>query len=227
MIHKKISTILIIALLLFNSCEKDKITTDVTARGNVRNNCTGKGFANVEVEFLTRKKNTTSSSTTTTTDASGNFSFSGLDIHSSSKYSYALYIEDHNHYLIGEYGHSGIGPIEIDKDKISIFQQIGISASFKICTINLPSGIAVTPPDTFTLKFEQKTLHYYEPNRIYEQYYYPRFLNSGSLYSPNWGDYPMGLWHITFDKTKSGVHTVINDSIFLDMGATASYTVPW
>ncbi|MBI4645398.1 MAG: hypothetical protein HY738_02100 [Bacteroidia bacterium] len=38
---------------------------------------------------------------------------------------------------------------------------------------------------------------------------------------------PMGWWQITFDKTKEGVHLIIYDSIYLDMGATEEYYLPW
>jgi hypothetical protein len=41
------------------------------------------------------------------------------------------------------------------------------------------------------------------------------------------GNHRMGWWHITLDKTKSGIHSLIEDSIYLDMGGTSTYTIPW
>ncbi len=220
MTHKKLNSLLIIAvLLLLNACQKDDITTNVTVKGNVRNNCTGKGFANVEVQFLIKQGGV--NTILTTTDANGNFSFSGIDIHSSSKYSYALNIETHSYY---DYNFYGIGPIEIDKNQITNFNQFGVSASFKLCTFYLPTGTLITPPDTFTVKLEQRILHSYEPNRIWAGNVTPGSFLTGN---PNFGNYPMGLWHITLDKTKGGVHSIVYDSIYLDMGATANYNVPW
>lgn len=164
------------------------------------------------------------------TDANGNFSFSGIDIHKNSKYAYSIYIEDKNRYLSKQYGHSGLDPIELDKDKILEPKQLGVIGSFSRCILSLPPGVFIAPPDSFTLRFQQPVLHGYEPNRIYEAVFYPRNLNTGtgsSAYSPSWGDYPMGMWHITFDKIKNGLHTVTKDSIYLDMGEVTTYQLPW
>src|ERR1035437_1944679 len=162
--NKNYFPLVLLLLILASACKKkedDTITSNVIVHGNVRNNCTGNGFANVQVKFLTMKDNTTSSSIASTTDVNGDFTFSGLNIHSNGKYSYELYIENKDSYLSGEYGPSGIDVV-IDKDKLSNFQQLGISASFKLCSIILPTGISVSPPDSFALQLEQRTLHFYE-----------------------------------------------------------------
>jgi len=222
---------LIISAIFFSTCRKDEEADYIkkeTIRGNVRNNCTGKGFANVEIKLLESHEkghnNVEVNSYTCITDNIGNFTFKDIDIHSSSKYSYAEYIASH---YSPDYFLYGIGPLEIEKSHMSIFNQIGISATFKLCIFLLPSGTIITPPDTFTLKLEQRVMHRYEPNRIWELYRFPRNLMPGSQSSPNWGNYHMGLWNIILDKTKNGVHSIINDSIYLGMGADTSYTIPW
>ncbi|OFY82248.1 MAG: hypothetical protein A3F72_09455 [Bacteroidetes bacterium RIFCSPLOWO2_12_FULL_35_15] len=225
---------MLIFILFFTTCKKDDeadYITKETIRGNVRNNCTGKGFANIEVKLLERyekgRNNVDVNSYTCITDNLGDFTFKDIDIHSSSKYTYAEYIASH---YSPEYFLYGIGPLEIEKGHMSIFNQIGISATFKLLILQLSQNVTSIAPDTFTINIQQRTLHYYEPNRVYEETGFPRFFYIGALgiYSyVNVCNYPMGWWHITLDKTKNGVHSVINDSIYLDMGADTSYTIPW
>jgi hypothetical protein len=160
------------------------------------------------------------------TDSYGNFTFSGIDLHSSEKYTYALNIVNHDRYLVNEYGNSGFGPIELNKDQLINFQQFGLSASFKLLKFNLPSGNIVTSPDSFSITIEQPKLHFYEPSRIWQ-------ISTGTISNMNDTDvinipnYAMGWWYITLNKNKSGIQTIINDSIYLGMGATANYLIPW
>jgi hypothetical protein len=215
-----------IPFLFFTSCEKDKdVVKKETIKGNVFNTCTGKGFANVDIKFLERHEKRFNKvdviSHSCTTDASGNFIFQDIDIHNGDEYSYALNIESHYYY---DYNFYGIGPIEYSKSELLNFHRLGISASFKICTFYLPSGTVITPPDTFVLRLEQRTLHYYEPNRIWEGTVTPISFSTGN---PNFGNYPMGCWNITLNKTKGGVHSIIEDSIYLGMGDTSHYNIPW
>lgn len=229
MTRSKYIFLFVVFSFLITTCKKEEedYIKKETIRGNVRNNCTGKGFANVEVKLLERHENGNNNvdvnSYSCITDTNGNFIFKDIDIHYSDKYSYAEYIESH---YSPDYNFYGIGPIEIEKGSMSVFNQIGISASFKVCKIMLPLGITVSTPDTFAIKFEQLKLHYYEPDRNWVLNRYSSAGNTtGEILSL--ATYPMGWWHITFDKTKDGIHSIINDSIYLEMGADTSYTIPW
>jgi hypothetical protein len=220
----------VILLLFISSCKKDEIDV-VTLMGNVRNNCTDSGFANITVDFITDfssrgifNSKESSKSISTVTDANGNFVFNNVSINHNSEYKYYFSITNYDHYLNNEYGHSG-GAVELDKAKAANFLQLGIIGRFKLCTFYLPAGTVITPPDTFIIKLEQRTFHYYAPNNLWDG-----MVTSGSFIgnsNPNFGDYPMGWWHMTGEKTKNGIHTIINDSIYLGMGATASYNIPW
>jgi hypothetical protein len=46
-------------------------------------------------------------------------------------------------------------------------------------------------------------------------------------YFSNIDGYPMGWWHIDLKKYKNGVHSNLTDSVYIDMGETKIYTIPW
>jgi hypothetical protein len=216
-------------ILFVVSCGKKDVAKNVTVSGNVRNNCTGVGFAGVKVKFTTSHEKSfgkiETSTLTAITDNSGNFSFSNLEINNNSNYKYFMSIDSYSNY---DYEFFGISPQELDKGKISNPYQIGVSASFKILNFHLLNGLVINPPDTFSARFFQRTLHKFESSRIW---YFDIASGDGLSYlnnSANYiGNYPMGWWHITLDKTKSGVNSTIYDSIYVDMGGTATYTIPW
>lgn len=227
-----IYTLFLLSVLIVISCNKDDIIETVTVKGNVKNDCIGKGFSNVEIKLFTKREKTfgkiDKSLVSTTSDANGNFYFSGVDINHCNEYSYSLSIENTDRYLLGEYGHSG-GGLDLDKDRITDFIQIGLSSSFNTLKFYLPAGTSINNPDEFKLTIEQRTIYYFEPNRNW-RIDFGTYTNINSI-SAGWfdyiGNYPMGWWHILITKNKGGVITNIHDSIFIDMGATASYTIPW
>ena len=130
--------------------------------------------------------------------------------------------------MTGSYGHSGISG-EIDKDNSGNVIQMGISGSFRNLKIQLSQDVTTMAPDTFTVHLQQNILHKNQPERVYEVTYFPRYfyIGTGVFSYDNLGSYPMGMWNITVDKTRLGVHTITNDSIYLNMGASAIYTIPW
>ena len=119
---------------------------------------------------------------------------------------------------------------EIDKSNPSGFLQFGILGFFNNMRIQLSQEVTTMAPDTFTVHIQQNIIHKNQPERVYEATLYPRYFYIGAygVYSYNKaGSYPMGKWNITVDKTRLGVHTITNDSIYLNMGASAIYTIPW
>ena len=40
-------------------------------------------------------------------------------------------------------------------------------------------------------------------------------------------DYPMGWWHVDGKLKINENWVTVKDSVFLDMGATVTYTIPW
>jgi hypothetical protein len=225
---------LLFFLSLLLSCDKDKEKDEVsvhTIYGYVRNNCTGGPFPDVEV-ILTINNGSTQKSKT---DSLGNFSFPNVAVHSHSKYKYYLSVDSYTNYSINENGYSqinyefyGIGKQELNKNEIGNKYTIGLSASCKLLYLYIPDGIQINSPDSFVFYQQQKVLHYYEPNRIWESTAFSydgiSYLSNESAYI---GNHPMGLWHITVKKWKDGVYSEVQDSIYMDKGETKIYTIPW
>ncbi len=119
---------------------------------------------------------------------------------------------------------------EIDKDNLGNFLQFGILGFFNNWRIQLSNDVTTIAPDTFAVHIQQNIIHKNQPERVYEATIPSIGFYIGALgvYSyNNAGSYPMGKWNISVDKTRLGVHTITNDSIYLNMGASAIYTIPW
>ncbi|MBI4645401.1 MAG: hypothetical protein HY738_02115 [Bacteroidia bacterium] len=213
--------------ILFLGCNKDDVET-INIHGNVFNTCTGLSFPDVEIQFLESREHMFGDSETkiwkSITNENGNFSFSDMNINFDENYSYGFYIQTKGD--LNSCYFYGIGPFEIDKEKMDINHSIGISATFDKCTFYLPENVEIISPDSFIFTLQQRTLHNYEPDRIW-QLIWPSSAFGPPYYRWYFGMYPMGLWHITLDKYKEGVHSVVYDSIYLDMCDTASYVIPW
>ena len=77
--------------------------------------------------------------------------------------------------------------------------------------------------------FEQRTISFYEPWRVWQ---IPQnFSDSNDLIAVSDSGYMygslMGPWTIVIDKWKNGVHTITEDSIFMEMGGVNEYVIPW
>ncbi len=221
--EKQISLLFFVMVILLVACRKEKDSiSSVPIRGNVRNDCTGKGFPNVKVIFFTGYEGGYSV-ITTLTDADGNFSFPIQSIHSSSDYTYGLEVDS---YTTFTYEFDAPGAVVIDKSNLGIFHHITAGATFDKLFLRLPHGVSVTPPDTFNVYMVQKIMQYYEPNSVVNTLSLPANIFRIGGYTYLYG-YSMGTWQITLNKTKGGINTITTDSIYIGMGDTASYIVPY
>ncbi|MBI4944798.1 MAG: hypothetical protein HY840_00195 [Bacteroidetes bacterium] len=210
------------------SCRKK---SKILVHGIVFSTGTGNGLPNIEVQFYTIKDKLFSDKCNylvTKTDANGNFSFPDVEIIDNGKYTYGL---DVPYYSNSDYTMFGIGPIDIDIDDLSNNQILSVTATFKDLTILLPENVIVQYPDSFTATFENRIYHNYLPDNIWQLVRTPKSFHSTVIYpnnlSTNFPPYSIGWWHITFDKIKNGVQSVFQDSIYLGMGETKEYVLPW
>jgi hypothetical protein len=222
--------------ILLLSCKKgdDTVLENVTVHGNVRNNCTGTGFSDVKVKFTVTSKDGTNEQIVLT-DQNGNFSFPAQKVYMNSSYNYYLSIDSYTDYdLIDGMSHKnyeffGIGKQKLDKNTMDEHFQIGVSATAKILFLKFPTGTIIAPPDSINLILEQRILHYYEPERVWQiplpiSKYNGYITENDSSYI---NYYPMGLWYIIIDKWKNGIQTITIDSVYRELGGVDEYVIPW
>ncbi|MBI4944799.1 MAG: hypothetical protein HY840_00200 [Bacteroidetes bacterium] len=220
---------ILIIIFCFFSCRKK---SEVNIHGIVFSTGTGKGLPNIEVQFYTIKDklfNDKCSYLITRTDANGNFSFSDVEIIDNKKYTYGLWVP---YFSNSDYAMFGIGPIDIETGELKLFHSLGVTSNFKKLYILLPEDIHVLPPDSFTVFLENRYLHYYLPDNIWQLDFFPSEFhffpdNFPTSYYAYIGVYPMGWWHLKFEKIKNGEQSVFLDSIYLGMGETKEYILPW
>jgi hypothetical protein len=225
----KIIAYICLLLLLF-SCkkdEKDDTLNKQTLNGMVYNNCTDSGLAGIKVYFETFKDNSKISSYETMSGVNGNFSFTDVDIHSNSKYTYAIYIPSI----------SGIGAnkpeltrfdgttMYFSRDEASTFFKPRITPGFyNLCFVIKPNTY-INYPDSVNCKFQQNIFHNNVSTLPYKLEITQFYLQNGYVYC--FANYPMGLWHLTIDKWKTNVLSTINDSIYIGYTDTKTYTINW
>ncbi len=225
---KKLYYLSFILLILFlaNSCRKEDDTVSTqTISGMVYNQCTDSGLANVQVFLKINKDNSPFQSLETTSGINGTFSFSNVDIHSNSKFTYAIYIPSKSGIGGGETGFNGT-TLSFNNNESSIFFKTRVTPKFLLINVStIYSNSVSNLNDSIVLIFSQKTFH----KNIVDLPYTFGGGTYGIIGNSNYsqGNYPMGLYNIAIDKWKNGIHTNTQDSIYLGWGATKPYTVNW
>ncbi|MBI4645403.1 MAG: carboxypeptidase regulatory-like domain-containing protein [Bacteroidia bacterium] len=225
---KRIIILLSVFLSSLFGCNKDEDIINTSITGFVLNIGTGNGFPNVEVQLIEVREKTFSTSSDikvwyTTSDADGNFSFPDIPVNFNEKYSYSLYIKSWSTKDTEFFGSS----TSFEKEDLADTYTIGVYATFHQLFLYLLENSVVIYPDTFIIVLEQRIKHFYYPTGLWQleansSHFTP--IGHDHVYFSN---HSMGWWHITFDKTKGGVHSVIYDSIYMDMGETKIYILPW
>lgn len=218
-------------LLIGLSCKKDKKdeTTTTTINGRVLNLCTNQTMANIAISFIS-KGPSGSSSVQTYSDSNGNFTFSNVQINFSDDYKYSVYIESKSGIGSGpEVGFDGV-EVYVDKSDLGHYFNLGVAPHFKLWYFYFPTGTNISPSDTITLTIEQKVMKANRPSSIYQlplldSPTYPATISNNSL--GHIGNYWMGWWHSTLERTKNGVHIVKTDSFYIDWGETRADTIPY
>lgn len=211
-----------------SSCKKEKDNVTVqTINGMVYNQCTDSGLVNVHVFLEVNKGSSQIQKIETVSRADGTFSFPNVEIHSNSKYNYDLFVPSKS-------GINGAGGTEVrfdggvynfNYDEANTFFKLRVTPGYFLFTITFNQTTISTINDSVVLNCSQNIFHKNVPDLPYKlggKCYGNVFTQTGNL-----SNYPMGLWKITIDKWKSGIHTTEQDSIYLGWGATKTYTVNW
>ena len=221
-----------VIILSVLSCKKLEQSQDVisthTIHGQVYNLCTDSGLAGVTVLLNINDKNGGGLTLTAISGTNGIFSFSNVQIHSGSDYTYVLEVvsDDGAGYKPGISGTQQV--ISIGNSSIPII--LDVFASFKTCKLYFPHSTQINTQDTFLLTLSQPIFHKNSPQGNYSLvsgsgpsgYSLP----SGGYYGEI-GPYWMGWWHSSLDRTINGVHTIKTDSFYVGWGASVTDTIPW
>ncbi len=226
---KNIVIICSIFFLLGSSCKKNKDTiTNQTVSGMVYNQCTDSGLAGVNVYLKINKDNQTVKNYETVSGINGAFSFTNAEMHSNTDYTYAIYIPSKS-------GTNGAGGTEVgfngtslsfNNSEANTFFQPRVTPKFLDFCFAISPAVVIVNPDSLVISFKQNVFHKNIPDLPYASYRIHSQMQNG-ITNCTFGNYPMGLWSITIDKWKSGLHTTTYDSLYLGWGATKTYTANW
>jgi hypothetical protein len=214
-------------ILLFTSCRKDVIKNG-TIDGTVFNLCTDKGIEGVKVYFtVIHNKRLGSDKVTTLETLSGTngiFTFSNIDLYTNDRYVYELATESASGIGSNETGFDG-AEIVLENDKLHNHHILNVVPRFTRMCVQINPPVHITYPDTISVSIEQRIFHKNVPDLPYGSTITTVALQEGS--APCSGNYPMGWWNITIDKTKGGVQTITQDSVYIDWKETKTYTINW
>lgn len=223
---KKLAIICVLGVVLASSCKKDAANDTITTQtihGQVYNLCTDSGLLNCTV-FLQQNGSTIAQMNS---GATGNFTFSNVQIHSSKDYSYELTIPS----ISGIGGGGGINGnnITIDKSKIGQTQVLYVEPSFNNWMLYFPAHSNITISDTFILTLQQNIYRTNVPNGTYQIVAgnSPTYPLNSSNFIGNVGPYWMGWWQATLNRTVNGTHIIKKDSFYLGWNVNVTDTIPW
>lgn len=220
---KKLITIFFLLVFAFFACKRDKdIVTKQDLKGNVFNNCTDSGLANVTVYL----RNGSKILRTTVSEVSGNFNFNNVEIHSSSKYNYNIYIESKsgtNATKFEDCGFTGT-TIFFKYNEADAFFKPRVTPHFLLFAIYCNKTPITNMNDSIIYYCTNYTFH---ENVIDDPYKWGGAGYGLGVYNNNISGYPMGKYIIDVNCWKSGIKTTKKDSIYLGWGANTSYTLNW
>lgn len=228
MIRFLIFIVLSSLLAACTSCKKNKDEISKhTINGMVFNNCTDSGLAGVTVYLKTYKNNSEIGSSQTTSGINGSFTFSDVDIHSDTKYTYAIYIPSKSGTAATtpEYCRFDGTTMSFTNDEVSSFFQPKVTPGFLFFTLQFKQSMITTNSDSIVVNYFQKYFHSNVANLPYNLYakcYGGTLTQNGTV-----ANYPMGMWNLKIDKWKNSIHTITYDSIYIGWASTKTYTVSW
>lgn len=224
----KLLLLLFIATVFLASCKKDNdVVTNRNIHGQVYNMCTDSGLANITV-YLNVVTASSSYSASAVSAADGSFTFSNVQVHSSSSYTYNLYIPSKSGIGNGpEIGFDGLDA-DINKSHITEVLKCNVAPHAQYWQLYFPNTL-FTANDTFTMTLEQRTIHKNMPGAIWNAIdNCPCPITTPIHLAGGLGNYWMGWWHVTYDRTKNGIHTVFTDSVYVRSAlGTQTDTLLW
>ncbi|HEX7413458.1 MAG TPA: hypothetical protein VF411_05380 [Bacteroidia bacterium] len=222
--------LVLLAAAFISNCKKDSSNDTITTQtihGQVYNLCTDSGLANVTVYLYTNGLGS-GNYISTVSGANGNFTFGNVQIHSSSDYSYSLNIPSVSGIGGGTQPAIDGSAIAINKSNLNQSFILNVVPHASNMRLYFPNGTHLTANDTFVLTIQQNTFHTNSPTSNWE-FIWPYPPPPPTNFLGNIGNYPMGWWHTTLNKTHNGVHTVSTYSFYVGWWIAwgTADTIPW
>jgi hypothetical protein len=218
---------LLFLVLLSTSCRKNNVLKNQTIQGSVINLYTGTTVAGLKVVlksvsgssggfFNIIKGNYSQTLTETTTDANGNFSFTGVEIHSHPEYFYSLFTS--HGYIGAPYNDA---EKSVDKGNLGANIILEVKPQISYLNIQMIPAINIVYPDTLTIICQPK---YPIGTADYSKVYLTSMMLNSANPRQILFNHPMGWWYININKTKNSFNTLTKDSIYLDYASKTTYT---
>ncbi len=228
--------ILLIVFIVF-SCRKEPVPSNAgqvkdsvvykDVQGMVFNTCTDSGLAGIPVYLNTYFKNKLVKKYSTVSGEDGHYIFESAELHTSPSYSYAIHIPSKSGDNAHDFESCGIRGTNMifSLEEADIYMKPRVVPKFIYMNIYFTRHSTGPETDTVKVKFEQSTYHKNVPD-------YPHAFSGdayGSLKYFRGGvrNYPMGLYDVTIDTWKGGLHERKYDKLYIPYGDTAAYVVHW
>jgi hypothetical protein len=221
---------LVITILSFGNCKKDTSDpiTSQDVSGMVFNQCNDSGLSGIPLTLFIYKNNAPFTNYKTSSVAGGTFTFTTVDIHSASQYSYNIFVQSSSG--VGATNQSNAGfegttlPFTYDQASGS-FQVKVIPHSISLSVVHTYTGAVNNLNDSIHTLFTQNLLHLNSPLSTFSYTGVSYGVTGNSTYTIS--NYPMGMWNIKIDKWRSGVHTTLFDSLYIPWAGIKTYSVNW
>jgi hypothetical protein len=155
---KNLIFVCLLIVVMYVSCKKEKDTiTQHDIKGMVFNNCTDSGLANVTV-YLQDGQGLNLS---TVSGVNGNFSFNNVQIHSSTKYNYALYILSKSGINAQTFEYCGFGGtvLGFNYNEVDVFFKPRVIPACLFYRIECNPIVITSRTDSIRYHLYQYTLH--------------------------------------------------------------------
>jgi hypothetical protein len=235
------TTVFIILIIVSHACRKEFpfhpendpiegkdsiVYKDV--KGEVFNLCTDSGIGGITVYLEIYKAKERIEKYSEVSDIGGKFYFKSAPLHSSTAFSYNLYIPSKSGFSAEDRESCGIkgGSVSFNLELANENLRLNVIPSFIYLAFYFPRKNTTVASDSIIARCEQRIYHKNVPD-------YPYKFGDGAIgtekgtYPKRIGNYPMGLYHIVVDKWIGGVHTQWQDSVYTSYGDSAKYVVNW
>ena len=196
-------------------------------KGKVYNLCTDSGLAGIKVYLEIYDRKGLHTKYNQISGINGEYIFENVELHTNPEYNYSLYIPSKSGFSAKDRESCGIkgGSLSFDLEDTETLLQTNVIPSFIYMNIYFVRDATGPETDTVRVHFEQNTYHKNVPD--FPHAFGGDTYGSRKYFKGGVGNYPMGLYDVTIDTWKGGLHERKYDKLYIPYGDTAAYVVHW